>query len=308
MREQRIKKLQREIEKLKEEKNAVLLVHNYQRPEIQEIADYLGDSLGLSKKAKETKADIIVFCGVDFMAETAHILNPDKKVIMPTLEARCPMAAQLPAELVKKAKEANPEAPFITYVNTLAEAKAEADVCCTSANAPQIASATKRNPVLMGPDRNLAWFTEKETGVKVIPIPQNGHCYVHKKFDATDIIFLKEEHPDAVIAVHPECDPEVQRLADFVGSTSQMVKFAHEIDAQKVIIGTEIGLIDRLKREFPEKTFIPANEEAICIQMKKNTLEKVRDALLYEKPVIKVPEEIAEKAEQSILRMFEVMK
>ncbi|MHA1834814.1 MAG: quinolinate synthase NadA [Candidatus Baldrarchaeia archaeon] len=308
MREQYIRKLQKEIEKLKEEKNAVLLVHNYQRPEIQEIADYLGDSLELAKKAKETKADIIVFCGVDFMAETASILNPDKKVIIPTLEARCPMAAQLPAKLVKKTKEANPEAPFITYVNTLAEAKAEADVCCTSANAPQIASALKRNPVLMGPDRNLAWFTEKETGVKVIPVPQNGYCYVHKKFDAADIMFLKEEHPGAVVVVHPECDPEVQRLADFVGSTSQMVKFAHETDAEKIIVGTEIGLIDRLRRELPEKTFIPANKEAICIQMKENTLEKVRDALLYEKHVVKVPEEIAKKAERSIIRMFELMK
>ncbi|MHA1593218.1 MAG: quinolinate synthase NadA [Candidatus Baldrarchaeia archaeon] len=304
----RVREMQKKILKLKEEKNAILLVHNYQRPEIQEIADFLGDSLELARAATKTSADIIIFCGVDFMAETAHILNPKRKVILPSLESRCPMAAQLPASLVRRVKERNPDVPFITYVNTLAEAKAEADICCTSANAPRVVERVKNDGmVFMGPDRNLAWYSERVTSVRVIPVPEDGHCYVHKKFKPEDVLRLKKKYPDAVVIVHPECDPEVQQLADAIGSTSQMVRFAHETDAERIIVGTEIGLIDRLRRELPEKEFIPLREDAVCREMKMITLERVLSALAEERPVVTVPEDVARRAERGIRRMLEVL-
>ena len=297
--------LKREIEKLREWKNAVILAHNYQITEIQEVADFVGDSLELARMATKTKTDIIVFCGVDFMAETASVLNPDKKVLIPTREARCPMAAQLPAEMVKKVKEENPDVPFVIYVNSLAEAKAEADICCTSANAAKVVESLKSDKVFLGPDANLAWFAAQKTGKEVIPVPSDGYCYVHKKFSKEDVLRVRKDHPDAVVIVHPECNPDVQLAADYVGSTSQMVKFARESEAEKIVVGTEVGLVELMKREIPDKTFIPPRV-SVCEEMKMHTLERLRDALKYEREVVKVPEEIAERALKAVKRMLEV--
>ena len=300
-----INMLKRKIKRLKEEKNAIILAHNYQRVEVQDVADYIGDSLELSRVAAKAKADVIVFCGVDFMAETACILNPGRIVLLPCRKATCPMAAQLPASLVRRAKGEMPDIPFIAYVNTLAEAKAEADICCTSANAPKVVSAVARHgAVMMGPDRNLAWHSERVSGIRVVPVPSNGYCYVHKKFRPEDVKRARRIYPDAVVLVHPECDPEVQELADFIGSTSQMVKFAHETDASCIVIGTEIGLVERLRRELPDKTIVPLREDAICREMKTITLEKVVDSLRNMRYVVKIPDEIAERAEKAIKRML----
>ncbi len=298
--------LYQKISELKREKNAVVLVHNYQLPEVQLAGDHLGDSLELAKISAKLDKDLIVFAGVDFMAEMAAILNPGKKVVIPDTSARCPMAAQLPADKVRKAKDENPGAPVVLYVNTLAEAKAEADVICTSANAPQIVGALEEERVLFGPDRNLAWFAEKRTSKKVIPIPEDGHCYVHRMFSLADIQLLKEQYPDAEVLVHPECDPEVQQAADHICSTSQMSIRARASPSKRFIIGTEIGMIDRLRREFPDKEFIPALGTAVCQQMKKHTLEKVYESLRDEKHVVTVPDDIAVKSRAAIDRMLDI--
>ncbi|MFN3622176.1 MAG: quinolinate synthase NadA, partial [Nitrososphaerales archaeon] len=276
-----LSQVQRKILQLKEKEKTLILAHNYQRPEIQEIADFVGDSLQLCLTATKVEDfKYIVFCGVDFMAETASILNPDKLVIIPDVEARCPMAAQLPANIVVEAKKKYSDAEVMLYVNTLAEAKAEADVICTSSNASKIASKLNSTRVLFGPDRNLAWYTAKHCpGKEIIPIPENGYCIVHKMFRAEDILALKKKHPNAEVLVHPECDPEVQDIADFIGSTEQMRRRCFESHSKKFIITTEIGLIDRLKRELPGKEYIPAFEGAICYNMKRHTLEKVYHAL-----------------------------
>ena len=300
------KALQKEIIKLKEDKNAVILAHNYQIPEIQEIADFVGDSLELAREATKTDSDIIVFCGVDFMAETAAILNPDKKVIVPSMDAKCPMAAQLPAELVRETKAKNPDIPFVIYVNSYASAKAEADICCTSANVVKVVERLDADTVFLGPDANLAWFAETRTGKRVIPVPNDGFCCVHKVFSVEHVEEMRRKHPDAVIIVHPECDPEVQQKADYVGSTSQMLKFAKECDCEKIIVGTEIGLVERMRREIPDKMFIPLYE-VVCRSMKLNTLENLLDALEFETNIVRLPEDIAERARKAIKRMVEIL-
>jgi quinolinate synthase len=294
------------ISRLKEKKNAVILAHNYQREEVQLAADYLGDSLDLARRSTGLDADLVVFAGVDFMAEMAAMLNPGKTVVIPDLEARCPMAAQLSAEGVREARKEHPGAAVVLYVNTLAEAKAEADVTCTSANAPQIVGAVDEDKVLFGPDRNLAWFARRRTDKEVVPIPEDGYCYVHRMFSPADIKLLKEEHPDAEVLVHPECNPDVQQLADHICSTSQMLVRAKASSARKFIIGTEVGMVDRLHREFPDKEFIPALDTAICEQMKKHTLEKVYLSLRDKKHVVKVPPKIADRARVAIERMLEI--
>lgn len=300
------KTLREEIVKLKRKKNAIILSHNYQTQEIQGIADFIGDSLELAKEATKTDADIIVFCGVDFMAETAAILNPDKKVIVPSTDATCPMAAQLSAKLVKDVKTKNPDIPFVIYVNSYANAKAEADVCCTSANAAKVVEKINSDVVFLGPDANLAKFAENRTGKKVIPIPSNGYCYVHKEFNVKHVKKMREKYPDAAIIVHPECDLDVQQKADFVGSTSQMLKFARKCDYDTIIVGTEIGLIERMRREIPDKTFIPLYE-VICKGMKLNNLKNLFEALKFESNVVKIPEDTAEKARKAIKKMFELL-
>jgi len=301
--------LQKKTLQLKEKEKALILAHNYQRREIQEIADSIGSSLQLCQEA--TKAEdvkYIVFCGVDFMAESAAILNPDKIVLIPDLNAICPMAAQLPAREVRRYKKMHPDAKVVLYVNTLAEAKAEADVMCTSSNPIKIVNRVEADKILFGPDWNLAWYTAKHCPDKeIIPIPEDGYCYVHKLFGA-DIIFLKEENPDAELLVHPECDPEVQEIADFIGSTGQMYRRVQESKLKKFIIATEIGLIDRLRRELPEKQYIPAYNKAICKQMKRHTLEKVYKSLVTKNYVVKVPEKIADRARSGIEKMLELSK
>ncbi len=301
---------QRKILQLKEREKALILAHNYQRPEIQEIADFVGDSLQLCLTATKVEDfKYIVFCGVDFMAETASILNPDKLVIIPDVEAKCPMAAQLPANIVVEAKKKYSDAEVMLYVNTLAEAKAEADVICTSSNAPKIASKLNSTRILFGPDRNLALYTAKHCpGKEIIPIPENGYCIVHKMFRVEDILALKKKHPNAEVLVHPECDPEVQDVADFIGSTEQMCKRCLESASKEFIIATEIGLVDRLRRELPGKEYVPALEKAVCDSMKLHTLEKVYHALEKKKPVVKVPDRIAEKSRSAIERMLKLSK
>jgi quinolinate synthase len=308
----RIGELQEEILKLKKSENVFIAAHNYQRPEIQEIADVLGDSLELAMLAqKNIEGDIIVFCGVDFMAETMSILNPDAQVYVPEPKAKCPMATMCPKNIVEKAKKEHPGLPVVLYVNTLAEAKAEADVMCTSANAAKVVKALGSDKVLFGPDANLAAYVEKRTGVKTIPVPEDGYCIVHVRFTAEKIHELKNKYPDAVVLVHPECDMEVQEVADVVASTSQMLKYVKDSKEKKFIIGTETGLIDRMRREVGgNKIFIPASETAICRNMKRNTLEKIRDVIISKphKNLVKVPENIAEKARTALEKMFELTR
>ncbi len=295
--------LKNEILKLKDNKNAVILAHSYQRREIQEIADFVGDSLELAKIARKVDADVIVFCGVDFMAETAAILNPNKTVLIPSRNATCPMASQLSAELVRWVKDANPEVPFVAYVNSYASVKAEADVCCTSANAAEVVDGLDSETVFLGPDANLAAFAGWRTGKRVIAVPENGSCYVHKVFSVADVRSAREKYPDAAVIAHPECDPEVQREADYVGSTSQMLEFAEKCDHETIVVGTEIGLVERMRREIPDKTFVPLRR-SVCREMKLISLKNLLEALKFERYVVSVPDDVAAKARKSIEGMM----
>jgi quinolinate synthase len=297
--------IEERIEELKRKKNAIILAHNYERAEVQEIAEFVGDSLELAQKAIGTTADIIVFCGVDFMAETAAILNPRKKVINPDVCAICPMAQQLPQDALRAAKRANPGAQVLLYVNTLAESKALADCICTSANAQEIVRALDAQTILFGPDRNLAYYAQKATTKKkIIPVPEQGNCPTHHQISLEDLVRAKEAHPKAVILVHPECIPEVQDRANYITSTSGMVKIAQESDYEEFIIGTEIGLLHRLETEAPNKKFYPVSNTTVCPQMKMCTLEKIETALEQEQPEVVLPPEIMEKARKPIERML----
>ena len=299
--------LSEKILRLKKEKKAVILAHNYQRSEIQDIADYVGDSIELSRKAAQEKdAEMIVFSAVDFMAESAAILNPDKKVLLPCLGARCPMAQMLTIDEIKRAKSNYPKAPVVLYVNSLASCKALCDVCCTSANAVEVIKSLDAETILFGPDKNLAEYVSEKTGKTLIPIPDNGFCPTHLLFQPEDVAVLKMQHPDAVVMVHPECSTEMRKAADYIGSTSKMCRFAKESSAKNFIVGTEEGILHRLRKENPGKTFYLAYEGAICPNMKLTTLERLYSALKEEKNVIKVPETVAKKARASLERMFEV--
>ena len=296
-----------EIERLKGEKNVIILAHNYQKGDIQEIADFVGDSLELCIKAsKIDESDIVVFCGVDFMAETAAILNPDKKILIPDTKAKCPMACMLNAEEVKKFKKMYPDTATVLYVNTLAEAKSEAEILCTSSNAVKIVESLPQKKILFGPDRNLAWYVSKKVNKEIIPIPAQGYCYVHKLFDLGDLHFLRSKYHDAEILVHPECDPEVQNFADNVLSTGGMIRHVAQSSKKTFIIGTEVDMVTRLKRENPDKKFIPALSDAICENMKLYTIENVKNCLLNEEFEIKVDKNIAKKAKVAIKRMIKV--
>lgn len=301
--------LKNEIIQLKNEKNAIILAHNYQPKEIQEIADFLGDSLELCIKAKEVEdKEIIVFCGVDFMAETAYILNPNKKVLIPDIGAECPMAHMLTGEQVREAKEKYPDAAVCLYVNSLGEAKAEADILCTSGNVKKVVANIEQDTILFGPDNNLGDFVQPFTDKKIIPIPGDGHCYVHKKFTIEDVEKAREKHPNADIIIHPESDKAVQDSVDYVLSTGGMLTHVKNSENNEFVIGTETDLITRLKSEYPDKTYYPLLEDAICDGMKIHTLEKVRDCLKNEEPQIVVPDEIAEKSINAIERMLEASK
>lgn len=310
-----VNQLQKEILDLKKQKDVTILAHYYQPIEIQEIADFLGDSLGLSRIAKEkTNTKYIIFAGVDFMAETASILNQDKHVLIPNYESCCPMAAYLTPEMVKDFKEKNPGLPVVVYVNSTAAVKAESDICCTSSNAvkitEKISNEFNSQAVLFGPDANLADYVEQISNIKTIKMPENGHCYVHSQISLEDIKAIRKLHPEAKLLVHPECKREVREEADFVGSTARMYTYAKQSssDIKNFIIGTEVGLLERMTQNFPEKKFYLAKEKLICYNMKKHNLELIKYLLvnLDDKAFeVKVPLEIAKKALIPINRMLE---
>ena len=302
-----MKDLNAKIQELKRNKKAIILAHNYQRPEVQEMADYVGDSIELSRKAMlENEAEIIVFSAVDFMAQSAAILNPRKKVLLPTLGSRCPMAQMLTTDEIKRAKKMHPNSPVVLYVNTLAEAKALCDICCTSANAVEVINSLDADKILFGPDSNLANYVAEKTGKEIIPIPQNGFCPTHLLFQPEDVTILKQQFPESEVMVHPECSHEMRSIADFIGSTSKMCTQAKQSPAQKFIVATEEGILHRLKKENPEKEFYIAYEGAVCPNMKLNTLERICSSLEEEKHVVQVPEKVAAKARVSLERMFQI--
>lgn len=293
-----------QIEKLKKEKNAVILVHNYQSPEVQDIADYLGGSLGLSRTASKTDAEVIVFCGVHFMAETASILSPDKTVLIPDPHAGCPMADMIGADAVRRLKAKYPEAAIVSYVNTSAEVKAESDICCTSANAIEVVESLPEQQIIIVPDKYLGQYVKDRTDKEVIL--SSGYCPTHVKILPEHIKQKRKEHPDALIMVHPECPSGVTALADMVLSTGGMIREARETDQQEFIIGTETGILYRLKKENPDKLFYPAYDGAVCPNMKKITLNKVILTLRHGKNAVKVDETIRMRAYSGIQRMLDV--
>jgi len=294
-----------EIKKLQKEKNAVILAHNYQLPEVQDIADFVGDSLELAKKAKEVKtASMIVFCGVQFMAETAKILNPEKKVLLPAQDAGCPLADMAKAEDVIEMKKKYPDAFVVSYVNTSAQVKAVSDVCCTSSNAPSVVKNVPSDLIIFLPDKNLGYYVQKQVPEKKL-IVWDGYCFVHRQFTLDDLKKAREKYPDAEIIVHPECNPEIQENADFVLSTSGMLKRVGISSAKTFIIGTEEGILHRMKKQNPEKQFFSLGSARICFNMKKTTLEKVKDCLVNERGEIILDQDIMIKARNALEGMIE---
>lgn len=310
--------LRERIRRRKTELNAVILGHNYQRVEIQEVSDYLGDSLGLSQEAADTDADVIVFCGVHFMAETAKILSPEKMVLMPDLRAGCPMADFVTGESLRRLQEKHPEAATVAYVNSTAEVKAQSDICCTSSNAVAVLESLPRDrAVIFVPDRNLARYAAERTGRPCVVagaeadelatgsvIAWDGYCYVHDDLVLDELAEAKRRHPEAKVVIHPEARGDLLERADFVASTSRMVQIAEDHDA--LIIGTERGLIDRLQQRFPEKTLIPLSGAAICGNMKMNTLAKLAWSLDHLQHELVLDEGVRLRAERSLRRMLEL--
>lgn len=290
------------IKSLAKEKDAVILAHNYTRPEIQDIADFVGDSLELSRTASKLSSKVIVFCGVHFMAETAYILSPEKTVLLPDIYAGCPMANMITAEQLRELKKNHPKAKVVCYVNSSAEVKAESDICCTSANAVDIVNRVDSEEIIFVPDKYLGSYVSKITKKNLIL--WEGYCPVHAMIKPEDILKMKSLHPNAKVVVHPECPPGVIELADAVRSTSGMLRYVKETDSQEFIIGTETGIIYRMKRENPDKTFYPVRQDFICVNMKKLTLEKVLSSLEEDKYKIVVPEDIRVKALKAIEEML----
>lgn len=313
---------------LKEKKNAIILAHNYQREEVQDIADHTGDSLELSRIAASIECDVIVFCGVNFMAESASILSPDKMVLLPEIKACCPMADMIavggdralrnyfpgydytggytyPADFtLRDMKKLHPGVPVVTYVNTTADVKAESDICCTSANGVKIVESLDTEKVICVPDKNLSAWIAKNTQKEVIA--WDGFCHVHDRVISDDVIAARKEHPGAVVLAHPECRMEVLERADYVTSTSGMLRFAAASDAGEFIIGTETGLLYKLRKDNPEKAFYPLRKDMVCPNMKKTSLKSVLRCLETETYKIKVPEEIRIPAKEALDRMLAV--
>ena len=296
--------LKQEIRALLKTRNGVLLAHNYMRDEVQEIADITGDSLALSIEAARTAADVIVFCGVHFMAESASILAPDKTVLLPRLDAGCPMADMVTVEGLLELKAQHPGVPVVTYVNSSAAVKAESDICCTSANAQKVVNSLPDNEVIFVPDRNLGRYVARFSD-KTFHF-WDGYCPTHERLKAVDVERLKRDHPDALFVCHPECNQAVVALADHVCSTTGMYGFCKESSATQFIIGTEAGILFRLKKENPGKEFILASPALICPNMKLTSLEDIREALTTMAPVVKVPEEIRVAAKRALDRMLAI--
>jgi len=294
------------IEALKADRNAIILAHNYQRDEVQDLADYTGDSLGLSIRAAQTDADVIVFCGVHFMAETASILCPEKIVLMPDPDAGCPMADMITAPQLRDLKAQHPGAVVVTYVNSSAEVKAETDVCCTSSNAVKVVQSLKdAQEIIFVPDQYLGAFVAQQTGRKMIL--WQGYCPTHMRITPEHIQRQKAAHPAAEVIVHPECTQPVVALADYALSTEGICRRAHESSAREFIIGTELGVMYRLKHENPGKTFYPATDFALCPNMKKTTLEKILWCLEAMKNEVRVPEDVCVRARQAVDRMVAIV-
>lgn len=321
-----VENLIEEILRLKSERRALILSHNYQRPEVQDIADFVGDSLELSRTASGIECDVIVFCGVHFMAESASILSPDKIVLLPELEATCPMAAMITVGEPRKVwktfpgyeiqptfvfphdftlmdiKAQYPGVPVVAYVNTTADVKAESDICCTSANVVKVINSLPEERVICIPDRNLSAWAQKNTGKKIIS--WDGFCHVHDRVTKEDVYKARKEYPDALLMAHPECRLEVLEIADHVTSTSGMLRFAKSSEAKKFIVGTETGIIHRLKKENPEKEFYPLRKDMVCPNMKKTTLKSVLHSLKEMRHIIKVEEDIRVRAKETLDRML----
>jgi len=295
----------KKIKELKKNRNAVILVHNYQLGEVQDIADYRGDSLGLSIQASKTQASIIVFCGVYFMAETAAILSPDKKVIMPDTKAGCPMADMITTEELKNLKTKKQGVPVVCYVNSSAEIKAESDICCTSANAVEVVKSLPDKEIIFVPDKFLGHYVSTRVPDKKIILWQ-GYCPTHAKILPEQVKLAKEQHPGAAVIVHPECRPETIALADQALSTGGMEKFVKNSSSKEFIIGTEIGMIYRLSKDNPAKKFYPISDKIVCPNMKLTTLEKILWSLEDLKTKVKVPKPVADKARLSIERMLKI--
>lgn len=299
------KKITNKINELKKEKNAVILAHCYQRAEIDEVADFVGDSLQLSRLAADTDANIIIFAGVYFMAETAKILSPDKKVLLPRIEAGCRMADMVDLEQIREFKALYPETPLVCYVNSSAEVKSEADICCTSANAVQVVKSLNTDRVLFAPDKYLGTYVANQLpDVEIITYP--GYCPTHIAITVEDVEKMKSEYPAAKVLAHPECNQNVTALADFVGSTTAIMKYAKESDSRDFIIVTEQGVVDRLSRDYKDKNFYLVSQRAICPNMKLNTLHDIYDVLQNENNEVFVDEKIAEGARKSIEKMISV--
>ncbi|AYD49171.1 quinolinate synthase NadA [Arachidicoccus soli] len=301
-----------EIEKLKKEKNAIILAHYYQEADIQDVADYIGDSLGLAQQAAQTDADMIVFAGVHFMAETAKILNPNKKVVLPDLHAGCSLADSAPTEAFRNFKEAHPNHIVISYINCTAEIKALSDIICTSSNAKKIVESIPENqPIIFAPDKNLGAFINKQTGRNMLL--WNGSCMVHEIFSLEKILKLKQAYPEAKILAHPECEEIILKEADFIGSTTEILNFAKKDEATQFIVATEAGILHQMEKDSPQKKFIPAPPNNACAcndcpYMKLNTLEKLYLCMKYEKPEILMEEELRLAARKPIIRMLEISK
>jgi quinolinate synthase len=299
-----------EIERLKKEKNAIILAHYYQEPDIQDIADYIGDSLGLSQQAAKTDADIIVFAGVHFMAETAKMLSPAKKVLLPDLKAGCSLADSCPAPLFRKFKEKYPDHVVVSYINCTAELKTLTDICCTSTNAVQVIESIPRDKkIIFAPDRNLGKYLIRKTGRDMVL--WDGTCMVHEIFSEEKIAKLRMRHPNAKFIAHPECEPHILEKADFIGSTTGLLKYTMNNEADEFIVATEAGIIHQMQKASPHKTFIPAPPDNMCAcnecpHMKRNTLEKLYVCMKYEMPEIILPEWMIEQGRASIDRMLEV--
>jgi quinolinate synthase len=296
--------LQKEVRALLKEKRAIMLAHNYQRDEVQATADLTGDSLGLSRAASESDARIIVFCGVHFMAESAAILSPDKKVILPRIDAGCPMADMIDAEGLREEKKKRRGVPVVAYVNTTAEVKALSDICCTSANAVSVVNSLDSDEAYMVPDRNLAQYVARAAKKKLSW--WNGFCPTHERLRPGDVLRTRKEHPGAIFVCHPECRPDVVDLADHVTSTTGMYKFVKESSETTFIVGTEMGILYKMRKENPGKKFILPSETLICPNMKLTTLEDVAEHLRNETNVVTVPEKIRIKAKRALDRMLAV--